>query len=213
MSKVLVTYATFAGSTSEVARAVGEEIARSGVQVEVLPLDGPGRVTTLDGYDGVVVGGPMIMGWHREALGFVRRHRAAWQRTPLAVLVMALSLTETGERQVGEVAVAVDPRLPKKPAQAGRLNWRERYAQLSHYVGPIIAAARPAKPVALGVFAGRLDYGRLPWWGVLFAMLIVQAPAGDKRNWDAIRGWAAGLPQAMGLAQEIAAEKAVPVGG
>jgi menaquinone-dependent protoporphyrinogen IX oxidase len=39
MNKILVAYATFAGSTSEVARVVGEEIARSGAQVEVLPLD------------------------------------------------------------------------------------------------------------------------------------------------------------------------------
>jgi menaquinone-dependent protoporphyrinogen oxidase len=209
MSKVLVAYATFSGSTSEVAQAVGEEIARSGAQVDVLPLDGPSRVTELDGYDAVVVGGPMIMGWHRGALGFVRRHWAVWQRTPLAVFVMALSLTETGERRVGDVAVEIDPRLPKKPEQPGRLSWRERYARLSNYVGPILAAARPAKPRALGVFAGRLDYGRLPWWGVLFAMLIVQAPAGDKRSWDAIRGWAAGLPEAMGLRE---AEKAVPIG-
>jgi hypothetical protein len=132
------------------------------------------------------------------------------------VFVTALSLTETGERRVGEVTVEVDPQLPKKPARSGQLSWRERYARLSHYVGPILAAARPAQPAALGVFAGRLDYGRLPWWGVLFAMLIVQAPAGDKRNWDAIRGWAARLPLAMGLAGELvqaAAEQAAPVVG
>jgi hypothetical protein len=28
-------------------------------------------------------------------------------------------------------------------------------------------------------------------------MLIIQAQAGDKRNWDAIRGWAASLPAAF----------------
>jgi hypothetical protein len=42
-----------------------------------------------------------------------------------------------------------------------------------------------------------MEYGRLPWWGVLFAMLIVRAPAGDRRNWEAIRSWAAGLPEMM----------------
>jgi menaquinone-dependent protoporphyrinogen oxidase len=201
MNKILVAYATFAGSTSEVARAVGEEIAKTGAQVDVLAVD---QVASLEPYDAVVVGGPMIMGWHRAGLGFLRKHHAAWQRKPLAVFVTALSLTETGERRVGEVAVEVDPRLPKPPAQPSRLNFRERYARLASYVRPILAAAGPAKPAALGVFAGRLDYGRLPWWAVLFAMLIVQAPAGDRRNWEAIRAWAAGLPEALRLARAVA---------
>ena len=51
----------------------------------------------------------------------------------------------------------------------------------------------------MGVFGGRLEYGRLPWWAVLFVMLVIQAPAGDRRNWDAIRAWAAGLPAAFQL--------------
>jgi hypothetical protein len=40
-----------------------------------------------------------------------------------------------------------------------------------------------------------LEYGRLKWWAVLFAMLIVKAQAGDKRNPHSIRAWAAGLPE------------------
>ena len=49
------------------------------------------------------------------------------------------------------------------------------------------------------MFAGRLEYGRLKWWAVLFVMLIIQATAGDRRNWPAIRAWAAELPAALGL--------------
>jgi menaquinone-dependent protoporphyrinogen oxidase len=196
MKKILVTYSTFSGSTADVARAVGEEIAKSGLQVDVLPL---GEVKSLASYDGVVLGGPMIMGWHRVALGFLKKYRAEFQRIPLAVFVMALSLTQTGEASVGGVPVTVDEKLPKPPEKAGRLNFRERYARLSNYLGPILGATRPAKPVNIGVFGGRLEYGRLKWWAVLFAMLIVQAPAGDRRNWTAIRSWAAGLPAAFQL--------------
>src|SRR5262245_61273544 len=91
MKRILVTYATLAGSTAEVGQAVAEEIAKSGLQVDILPL---GEVKDLEPYDGVVVGGPMIMGWHRAALGFVRKHREAFQRIPLAVFVMCMSLTQ-----------------------------------------------------------------------------------------------------------------------
>jgi menaquinone-dependent protoporphyrinogen oxidase len=190
MKKILVAYATFAGSTVEVARVVGEEIAKSGLQVDVLPLS---EVKNLEAYDGVVLGGPMIMGWHRAALGFLKKHREAFQRIPLAVFVMCTSLTQTGETSVGGVPLFVDEKLPKPPETAGRLSFRERYARLANYVRPILMASGPVKPVDIGLFGGRLDYGRLKWWAVLFVMLIVQAPAGDRRNWTTIRAWASDL--------------------
>ncbi len=196
MSKILVAYATMAGSTAEVAQAVGEEIARSGLLVDILPLN---EIKDLEAYDGVVVGGPMIMGWHRAALRFLKKHRATLQRIPLAVFVMAMSLTQTGETSVRGIRVTVDEKLPKPPQKEGSLNFKERYARLSNYLHPILSATHPAKPVSIGVFGGRLEYGRLKWWAVLFAMLIIQAPAGERRNWNAIREWAAGLPAAFRL--------------
>jgi menaquinone-dependent protoporphyrinogen oxidase len=194
MNRILVAYATMAGSTAEVAQAVGEELAKSGLQVDVLPLN---AVKDLEAYNGVVVGGPMIMGWHRAASGFLKKHRDAFRRIPLAVFVMAMSLTQTGEASVGGVPVSVDEKLPKPPEKAGSLSFRERYARLSNYLQPILSATRPAKPVSIAVFGGRLEYGRLKWWAVLFAMLIIRAPAGERRNWPAIRSWAAGLPAAF----------------
>ena len=194
MKKILVTYATMAGSTAEVAQAVAEEIARSDVHVDLLPL---GEVKSLSGYDGVVVGGPMIMGWHRGARRFLKQHREALQHIPLALFVMAMSLTGTGETGVGGVPVFVDETLPKPSEQEGRLTFRERYATLSNYLRPILRATHPAKPVSIGVFGGRLEYGRLKWWAVLFAMLIIRAPAGERRNWLAIRSWARGLAAAL----------------
>jgi menaquinone-dependent protoporphyrinogen IX oxidase len=201
MKSILVTYATMAGSTGQIASVIGEELGKAGVDVSVHPLD---AVHSLSGYDGVVLGGPMIMGWHRGAAGFLRRHRKELERMPWAVFVTAKSLTDTHESRVDGVPVCVDAKLPKLPQFEGHLNFRERYAQLAHYVQPILNAARPAKPVSIGLFGGRLEYGRLPWWGVLFVTLVIQAPPADRRNWDAIRAWAAGLPAAMQLEREKA---------
>ena len=194
MKKFLVTYASMAGSTAEVAQAVGEELQKGGLQVDVKPLD---QVDALAGYDGVVVGAPMIMGWQRAARRFLRRHRSELQGKPLAVFVLAMSLTQSGETSVDGVPAVVDPKLPKAPARPGNLSFRERYATLSNYLQPILKAARPARPVSIGVFGGRMEYGRLKWWAVLFAMLIIKAPAGEKRNWEVIREWARGLGEVL----------------
>ena len=67
MKRILVTYATMAGSTAEVARMLGSELSARGCQVEVLPIE---KVRDLSGYQGIIVGGPMIMGWHRAAWAF-----------------------------------------------------------------------------------------------------------------------------------------------
>ncbi len=203
MKPILVTYTTMAGSTAEVAQAVAEEMEKGGLPVDVRPLV---QVASLDGYAAVVVGGPMVMGWHRAARAFLKRHRRELQQMPLAVFVTAMSLTDTGQTTVDGLPVFVDAKLPKPPAVAGRLNFRERYVQLSNYVRPILSAVQPARPVSVGVFGGRIEYGRLKWWAVLFAMVVIQAPAADRRNWEAIREWAAGLPPL--LVEEQTAEYA-----
>lgn len=194
MKSVLVTYATMAGSTAEVAQAVGEQIAKGGSQVEVKPIS---EVNDLEGYEGVVIGGPMIMGWHRAALKFLKKNRGTFQHIPLAIFVTAMSLTQTGETNLEGVPVYVDENLPKAPEKEGNLNFRERYARLSNYLQPILRAISPAKPTSMAIFGGRMEYGRLKWWAVLFAMLIIRAPAGERRNWAAIRAWAAELPAAL----------------
>lgn len=196
MDRVLVTYATMAGSTAEVAQAVAEELIAGGWQADALPLR---DVHSLDDYDAVVLGAPMIMGWHREARRFLKRQRRSLQQMPLALFVTAISLTETGETSIDGVPIIVDEQLPKPPQNPERLSFRERYARLSNYVRPILKAAGPTPPATIGIFGGRLEYGRVPWWAVLFVMFIIQAPAGDRRNWPAIRAWAAQLPAALKL--------------
>ena len=197
MKRILVTYATMAGSTQDVARVVGEEIAKHGVQVDILHID---QIADLEVYDAVVVGAPMIMGWHRAASAFLSKHRRVFQRIPLAVFVTAMSLTRGAETCIDGVPVELDGNLAKPIAIAGRPNFRERYATLSNYLRPILRATRPVRPVSIGVFGGRLEYGRLKWWAVFFAMVIIRAPAGDRRNWQAIRAWAGKLPEQFRVA-------------
>jgi menaquinone-dependent protoporphyrinogen oxidase len=194
--RILVAYTTNSGSTEEVARAIGERLAAGehGCQVDVRRLE---ELAGVESYDAVVIGAPMILGWHRSAVGFLKRHQAALGRVPVALFCTAMSLTETGDRRIGEVAVTVDPFLAKPPARAGRLSLKERYATLSNYLRPVLKAAPAVKPVSIGFFGGKLELFRLRFLQMLFVMLIIRAQPGDARNWAAIRAWADDLRAAV----------------
>jgi menaquinone-dependent protoporphyrinogen IX oxidase len=190
MINVLVAYATNAGSTAKVAQVIGEELSQAGAPAQVLRLD---QVARLDGYDAVVVGAPMIMGWHGAAMKFVKQHQLALSRVPVAYFLTAMSLTQTNETSVGSIPIYVDPALAKPPKNAKRLSLKERYATVTRYLRPVLDAAPSVKPVSVGFFGGKLELYRLPLWQMLFVMAIIQAQPGDSRNWSAIREWAVRL--------------------
>jgi menaquinone-dependent protoporphyrinogen IX oxidase len=188
--KILVAYTTNAGSTVQATQAVSEGLTRKDTTVEVRRLE---EVTDLAPYAAVVIGGPMIMGWHRAAQKFVKQQRAALSRVPVAYFFMARALTQTGETQVAGIPLCIDPYLPKLPKKAEHLSFRERYATVSNYLKPALQAAPQVKPVSVGFFGGRLDMFRLKLWQKLFVIFIVQAQPGGSIDQAFIKDWAAGL--------------------
>jgi menaquinone-dependent protoporphyrinogen IX oxidase len=192
--KILVTYTTLSGSTAEVAEAVAEELKGCGAAVDVLPM---AQVTDLAPYSAVVAGGPMVMGWHREAVKFVKAHRQELGRVPVAYFITGMSLTDTGTTQVSGAPVTIDPELAKAPKKPGKLSFTERYATAENYLGEALKAAPGARPVSAAIFGGKMDYTRLKLFQMLFVMLIIRAQPGDRRNWPVIRSWAASLYPAL----------------
>ncbi len=188
--RILVAYTTNSGTTTDVARMVGEELGKGGVPVDVLRLE---QVESVAPYTSVVVGGPMIVGWHRAAMRFVKKNEEALCRMPVAYFITAVSLTGLGETQVEKVPISVDPNLAKPPAKPGKLSFKERYATASRYLQPILKAAPSVHPVSVAFFGGRLDLYRLKWWQALFVLLVIQAKPGGYHNEAFIRQWAAGL--------------------
>jgi menaquinone-dependent protoporphyrinogen oxidase len=84
--RVLVTYATKAGSTVAVADAIGAVLAARGFSVTVKAVkDRP----ALDGYQAVVIGSAIRMGsWLPEAVAFARDNRARLSQLPTAIFTV-----------------------------------------------------------------------------------------------------------------------------
>jgi menaquinone-dependent protoporphyrinogen IX oxidase len=86
MNKILVTYATRAGSTYEVAARVAEVLHTQGAAVDVKPVT---AMHELQGYDAIVVGSAIRMGcWLPEAVEFVKTNRETLSRIPTAYFLI-----------------------------------------------------------------------------------------------------------------------------
>jgi menaquinone-dependent protoporphyrinogen IX oxidase len=169
---------------------IAEEIGRDGQPVEVRRIE---EVTTLEPYGAVVIGAPMILGWHRAAQGFVRRHAAALSALPVACFATAMALTQEEKPVPGAPDLFLDPALAQKPKNPRFLNPKERYTAASNYLRPMLHTARSVHPVSAAIFGGKLEVFRLKWWQALFVLLIVRAQPGDYRDPACIRAWGARL--------------------
>ncbi len=158
--RVLVTYASKYGSTGGVADAIGKELCAKGLAADVA-LTRSAKDPAL--YQGVVVGSAIYRGkWMPEATDFVKKHRDVLRRLPVAYFLVCITLSDATEKNRAEAL---------------------------SYMEPIIAAVPEIAPVGIGTFAGALDYSKLPW--VSRQILKAKgAPAGDFRDWNAIRAWA-----------------------
>ncbi len=190
MSRVLVTYSTNAGSTADVAKSVADEIKLAGHEVDVMRTS---EVTDLGKYETVVVGAPMILGWHGAAKMFVRRHQDELAAKKTAYFACAMRLTKADGERLPEFSLALDPNLAEEPAKPGSLSLKERFTTIGHYLGPMAGAAPKVKPLSVAFFKGKLEMFRLKWYQALFVMIVVQAVPGDYRDWEYIKTWAGEL--------------------
>ncbi len=79
--RVLVAYASMHGATAEIARVIGEELTRAGLEAEVRPAaDEP----DVRGFDAVVLGSGIYAGsWKKEALKFGKRQADELRKRPV----------------------------------------------------------------------------------------------------------------------------------
>jgi len=186
MKKILVAYSTGSGSTEMVARTIGETIRDGDSSVDVRNI---AEIADITGYSAVLLGGPMILGWHRKARFFLRKHREDFSRVPTALFFTAMEVTSDGGEE-RNFPVYIDPKLEKKPGRPDRLSFKEKHTTLGSYFKPIDKLCSMINPVGAAFFAGKLDYRVLKFPQMLFVMFVIQAKPGDFRNRERIVQWA-----------------------
>jgi menaquinone-dependent protoporphyrinogen oxidase len=95
---VLVAYATRAGSTGEVAEAIGAVLHARGFQVDVRTMRSRPRV---EAYDAVLLGSAIRNGsWLPEAVDYVAEHQRALKHVPVALFTVHMHNTGNDPRSV-----------------------------------------------------------------------------------------------------------------
>ena len=133
----------------------------------------------------------MIMGWHRDAEKYLKRHRDQLASVPFALFVTAASLTEDGMTDVRGVPVAKDPWLVKKPRSADKLRARSATRCRPTTSATSSRSLRAGAAARRAFFAGSLDLTTMNIFEKLFVLLVVGATPGDGRHWDFVREWGA----------------------
>ena len=187
MSQILIVYTSNAGSTPEVARTIAETLEQKGHQVSAETM---AKVTDVSAFDVILVGAPMIVGWHGDAMKFIRKHQKVLAGKKCAYFCTLISLTQDNTQTVNDIPVIVDAFTAKQPENLQKLSMHEKYSLPSNYVKPILKQAPQVKPLSIGLFGGNLDMGKLNFLQMIFVMAIIRATPGDYRNWALIKSWA-----------------------
>jgi len=185
-TKILVTYTTLSGSTVEIAKAVADSLSQDETPVDLRNISDIGDMSS---YRAVVLGAPMILGWHRDMVNFIMKNQEVLKDMPVAYFTSQLNLTKLMETEVNGIPIFLDPKLAKPPTNPDKMNLPEKHGTPASCVGSALEKAPLVRPVSIGYFGGKLDYGTLKILPKLFVRFIIRGVEGDYRNWDAIREW------------------------
>ena len=160
--RVLIAYATRAGSTPEIAKVIGETLSERGFEVDIRPAKSQ---PSLNGYSAVLLGSAIRMGsWLPEMVDYIQENQSVLTQSiskGMPVGLFSVHMLNTGD----------DP-----ASRTARLAYLDR-------VRPLLGTVEEA------YFTGVIDLEKLSFLDRMIVKMV-KSPLGDQRDWNKIRNWA-----------------------
>jgi menaquinone-dependent protoporphyrinogen oxidase len=127
--RVLVAYATKAGSTAEVAAQIGVILSGRNLSVDVKPV---ASVTDITPYRAVILGSAIrVAKLLPEAITFIEQNREALQQIHFSAFILCMTLKDDNEENRQIVSAYLDPvRALVQPASEGMFAGVMNYSKL-----------------------------------------------------------------------------------
>ncbi|MBR1367994.1 hypothetical protein RJ53_00190 [Methanocalculus chunghsingensis] len=114
--RVLIAYATHAGSTAEIAAFIASELNNDGISAEakeIKEISNPGE------YDHLIIGGPVYVGRMKEVEEFCKRNQATIRERIIGAFIVGMAFTgdegkQEEARKILDTAIA-----PFRPGRLG----------------------------------------------------------------------------------------------
>jgi len=165
MMNLLILYASFHGSTAQIAEFMGKSLSNQGISSSVKSID---EHIDFSLYNGIIMGAPIHRGkWMGEAIDFVNTHRLKFENMPFACFYTCIAKA-------------------KQPPSQKSLKVFESYQATLIKLFPTLP------PSHIGSFAGMLEYDKCSFFVKLVLWLILRGKdigEGDYRDWRAIESW------------------------
>ncbi len=171
MKRILVTYATRAGSTVGAGEAIAQSLRAAGHTVDLRPIK---DVSDVKDYDALVIGSAIHMGnWLPEAMDWPKKNRAALNRVPTAIFsVHMLNLDDSPASRQARLKYTAPVRALVTPKAEAFFAGKMEYAKLAFFDRMI----------------------------ALLVAKLTGSKEGDYRDWAVIQNWAASLAPMLGVA-------------
>jgi menaquinone-dependent protoporphyrinogen oxidase len=167
--RVLVAYASRAGSTAGVAEAIGKVLTERSASVDVKAVD---AINDVSPYQAAIIGSAIRGKWLPEGMEFIQTHQAALRKIPCAVFMVYMTMAMKNEQFREGVKDWMAPaRMILNPVKEGYFAGELDFKKL---------------PLSIDVL-------------MLKASSKFGFPSGDHRDWNAIHAWANEVGTLLGL--------------
>lgn len=169
--RVLITYFTESGSTSEAANIIKNKMKETAnIRVDICDVE---RVDSVREYDLVVVGTP---NWYGKPVPkiteFLNVHKDILKDVETSIYYTCMSLSEIKNEAIDNISFFKDPILKAKPKSLKEMSMWEKSHAISYYLTNLNNVASDFSPKNIAFFKGNLNFSRLSFSHRLIMKLI-----------------------------------------